>query len=69
MEGQDVKGQEVYKEKKLLGEREAEKNKGKREIRTGVLREESEQCIILCKNCLIGQVCDKPYIYINFDLQ
>ena len=68
MEGQDVKGWEVYKEKELPGEREAEKNKGKRETRTRVLREESEQYIILCKNCFLRQACDKPYIYINFDL-
>ena len=53
MEGQDVKGWEVYKEKELPGEREAEKDKGKRETRTRVLREESEQYIILCKNCFL----------------
>jgi len=37
-------------------------------IRTKTLREEREQSIILCKNCLLGQACDKPCIHINFDL-
>ena len=45
-----------------------ERNKGKRETKTRVLREESEQCTFLCKNYLIGQACDKLYIYVNFDL-
>ena len=31
-------------------------------------KKESEQCILLCKNCLLGQACNKPYIYLNFDL-
>ena len=56
MEGQDVKGWEVYKEKELLSEREAEKNKGKRETRTRALREESEQCIIMCKIASSGKL-------------
>ena len=45
------------------------KNSGSIETRTRTLREENEQCIILCKNCLLEQACNKPYIYTNFDLQ
>ena len=68
MEGQDVRDWEVYKGGELPDEGDPEKNSGSIETRTRTLREENEQCIILCKNCLFRQACYKPYIYTNFDL-
>ena len=47
----------VYKKKRVLKERDPDRNIRKKRIRTRTLREESEQCNFLCDIDLLGQAC------------
>ena len=67
MDGGDVMEVEVYKKREEHWKEGSEKRERKLEGKT--LKEESEQCIILCINGLLGRTCIKAFTYIFYHIK
>ena len=70
MGGQDESRGEYIRERKFLEKGiQAEKYQKKGRGRTRTLKEESEQCIILCISGLLGRTCIKAFTYIFYRIK